>query len=94
MKLGLFLVVALLTLSLPCIELPECAGAYDDVSNDFIAQSQVQTPICPPSVQVQHSAATHLEQGTVTNVFSSLLRSAPLPRPGRSVLDLISIQKK
>ncbi|HKF02525.1 MAG TPA: hypothetical protein VKB49_09430 [Candidatus Sulfotelmatobacter sp.] len=36
MKVWLLLVVVLASLSLLCIELPEWAGIYDDVSNDFI----------------------------------------------------------
>ena len=95
MKVGLLLVVALVTLSLPCIELPECAGMYDDVSNDFIvAPSRVETSVCEPRALAQHFAAIPLNDRAISTIFSSVLRSAPNPRGGRSVLSVISIQKK
>ena len=95
MRVGFLLVVALVILSLPCIELPECIGMYDDASNDFIVvQSQVGRPVCAPSVRAQHFAAANLQRRAVLTLFSSPLRSAPIPREGRSVLNVISIQKK
>ena len=94
MKVRLLLVVVLVSLSLPCIELPEWAGIFDDVSNDFVVPSRVERPVCARSVRAHHFAALLSQARTVLTVFPSPLLNAPMRSGARSVLNIISVQKK
>jgi hypothetical protein len=95
MKVRLLLVVVLVSLSLPCIELPEWAGIFDDVSNDFIVvPSRVERPVCARSLRAPHFAALFSQARTVLTVFPSPLLNAPIRSGARSVLNIISVQKK
>lgn len=95
MKVRTLLVVLLASLSLPLIELPECAGLYDDVSNDFIVvPSRVEPRVCARSVRAHLFAALLSQARPVLTVFPSLLLNAPIRSGARSVLNIISVQKK
>ena len=95
MKVRLLLVVVLASLSLACIELPEWAGIFDDVSNDFIVvPSRVERAVCARSVWAHQFAALLSQARTVLTVFPSLLLNASIRSGGRSVLEIISVQKK
>ena len=95
MKVRLLLVVVLASLSLLCIELPEWAGIYDDVSNDFIVvASRVEWPVCARSAWARRFAALLSQARPVLTVFPSFLLNAPIRSGARSVLNIISVQKK
>ena len=94
MRVGFILVVALATLSLPCVELPECAGIYDNVSNDFIVAPVDRTTVCQQSVQPLAFDAVHPDSYGVFLVFPSPFLNDATLRDARSILNLLSVQKK
>lgn len=95
MRVGVFLIIALIALSLPSMELPELAGMYNDASNDFfVMPSRAELPACAASVGAPHFAETNLNLHGVSITFPSPLPCAPIPHEARLVLNLISIQKK
>jgi hypothetical protein len=95
MRVGMFVIVALIALSLPCMELPELAGMYNDASNDFfVMPSRAERPVCAASVGAPHFAEASLNLRGVSITLQSPFRCAPIPHEARLVLNLISIQKK
>jgi len=91
----MFLIVVLIALSLPCMELPELAGMYNDVSNDFfVMPSRAERPFCTASADVPHFADSSLNPHRVSIPLRSPFSYAPIPHEDRLVLKLISVQKK
>ena len=95
MRVRLFLLVTLITLSLPCLELPELAGMCDDASNDFLVMpSRAEGLACASAVWKPHFADARSNPDGLFIAFASSFPSAPIPHVTRSVLSLISVQKK
>jgi len=95
MNVRLLLVVVLASFSLSYGELPKWAGIYDDVSCDFIfVPSRVERAVCARSVRAHQFAVLLSQARTVPTIFPSLLLNAPIRSGGRSVLEIISVQKK
>ena len=95
MRVGMFVVIALIALSLPCMELPELAGMYNDASNDFfVMPSRAERPVCTASAGVPHFAESSLNLHGVSITLPSRFPCARIPHEARVVLNLISVQKK
>ena len=95
MRVGLFLIVALIALSLPCMELPELAGMYNDASNDFfVLPLRAARPVSSAGVWAPRFAGASVNLLGVRINLQSPLPCAPTPHGARLTLNLISAQKK
>jgi hypothetical protein len=90
-----FFIVVLVALSLPCAQVPEWAGLYDDTSNDFVLMS--------PRAERLAIAASREGPRSAIGAISSVLRCVDRTFPPVSEMShcngvdlqiLFSIQKK
>lgn len=95
MRVNLFLIVAIVALSLPCVELPEWAGMYDDASNDFVLlPSRVEAPIFATAGSTPRLRAGHVDLDPQLIIFTSLFADIPFANESHSLLDRLTVQKK
>ena len=95
MRVGMFVVIALIALSLPCMELPELAGMYNNASNDFfVMPSRAERPVCTASAVVPHVTESSRNLHWVSIPLRSPFSYASIPHEDRLVLKQISVQKK
>ena len=94
MRVRIFLIFALIILTMPCMELPEWAGMYDDASNDFvIAPAKTELPAhARPSAT--HLPARHVNRRTPTAATTTSFISASVPNETDFLSNLVAIQKK
>ena len=95
MRVGFFVVLALVTLSLPCVDLPEWAGTYNDPSNDSVVMlSRLVEPLCVRRLRTPRVAIVYLNRHAASNLSASAFYVLPIPSDTRALLDRLSVQKK
>jgi hypothetical protein len=95
MRVKFVLIVVLVILALPCMEIPEWAGMYDDASNDFVLAPS-KTELAGDTVG---RSATHLPARRVTRSSRMIAITASsistlVSHETHLLPNLVNVQKK